>query len=154
RLRPGDRFRLFDETGAEHEVELERVASREAVVRVVATSTRTRESALELDVAVALLKHDKMDWVVEKVTELGATRVTPLVTRYVVGRGGHLERWRRIAVAAAKQSGRTRIPMVDAPTPLPIFLAHAGDGARLLAWEDEQACRLADLPPTLARVTM
>jgi len=154
RLQPGDRFRLFDESGAEHEVELERVAAREAVVRVVGTSVETRESRLDLHLAVALLKQDKMDWVVEKATELGAVRVLPLLTRYVVGRGSHLERWRRIAVAAAKQSGRTRIPTVDAPASFASFLARDDHGMGLLAWEDESARRLGDLASDLVRVTI
>jgi 16S rRNA (uracil1498-N3)-methyltransferase len=145
RLGPGDRFRLFDDAGAEHEVAVERVGARDAVVRVLRSSTASRESPLALTLGVALLKQDKMDWVVEKATELGAARIVPLETRYVVARGDHAARWRRVAVAAAKQSGRTRLPVVDAPTPLARWLPDAGDGLRLLAWEDEAACRLADV---------
>ena len=148
RLGAGDRLRIFDDTGIEHEVTLERIGSREATVRVVRTSTAARESPLALTLGVGLLKQDKMDWVVEKATELGATRIVPLVTRYVVARGDHAERWRRVALAAAKQSGRTQVPAVEAPAALERWLGEATSGLRLLAWEDETACRLADLADT------
>ncbi len=154
RLGPGDRLRVFDDAGAEHEVALDRVTAREAVARVVATTHSRRESALELVLAPALLKQDKMDWVVEKATELGVTRIAPILTRYVVGRGSAVERWRRLAVAAAKQSGRTRIPTVDAPAPLSAVLAGAWPGLRLVAWEDEAAVRVRDLPATTAAVVV
>lgn len=154
RLGPGDRLCVFDDAGREHEVVLDRVGTRDAVGRVVATSTRSHESPLELVLAAALVKHDKMDWVVEKTTELGVSRIVPVTTRFTVARGAHLERWRRIAVAAAKQCGRTRIPVVDAPRPLADVVAQPWPGLRLLAWEDEHAVRLAGLPDATPAVTL
>jgi 16S rRNA (uracil1498-N3)-methyltransferase len=154
RLGPGDHLRVFDEAGAEHEVALDRVTTREAVARVVATTYAPRESPLELVLAPALLKQDKMDWVVEKATELGVTRIAPILTRYVVGRGSPVERWRRLALAAAKQSGRTRVPTVDAPAPLSAVLSAAWPGLRLVAWEDEAAVRVRDLPATATAVVI
>jgi 16S rRNA (uracil1498-N3)-methyltransferase len=73
-------------------------------------------------------------------------RIAPVLTRYTVARGDHGERWRRIALAAAKQCGRTRIPVVDAARPLADVVADAAAGLRLVAWEEERAARLADLP--------
>jgi len=146
RLGPGDRLCVFDDAGREHEVVLEQVTAREATGRVVATSLASRESPLELVLMPALVKHDRMDWVVEKATELGVARIAPVVTRFSVARGDHAERWRRIATAAAKQCGRTRIPAVDAARPLDVALADTWPGLRLVAWEEEQAAKLADLP--------
>jgi 16S rRNA (uracil1498-N3)-methyltransferase len=154
RLGAGDRLRVFDEAGREHEIVLERVTTREATGRVVATSLASQESPLELVLVPALLKHDKMDWVVEKATELGVSRIAPVVTRYTVGRGEPVERWRRIALAAAKQCGRTRIPAVEAPRPLATALAGAWPGLRLIAWEDETSIRLSDLAERTPAVTM
>jgi 16S rRNA (uracil1498-N3)-methyltransferase len=102
----------------------------------------------------ALVKHDKMDWIVEKTTELGVVRIAPVVTRFTVARGDHVERWRRVALAAAKQCGRTRIPTVDAPRAFDVALRDDWPGLRLLAWEDEAAVRLADVPGTPRAVTM
>lgn len=154
RLGPGDRLCVFDDAGREHEIVLDRVTTREARGRVVATSGVTHESPLELVLVPALVKNDKMDWVVEKTTELGVTRIVPVTTRYTVARGAHLERWRRIVVAAAKQCGRTRIPVVDEPRPFADVVRQPWPGLRLLAWEDEQSVRWADLPAATGAVTL
>jgi 16S rRNA (uracil1498-N3)-methyltransferase len=146
RLAPGARLRVLDDAGAEHDVVLERVAAREAVGHIVASARPVRESPLELVLAPALLRGAKMDLVVEKATELGVSRVAPVMTGYVVGRAAHLERWRRIAVAAAKQSGRTRIPPIDDPAPLATIVGARWSGLRVMPWEGEPARRLDDLP--------
>jgi 16S rRNA (uracil1498-N3)-methyltransferase len=154
RLREGDRLCVFDDAGREHEVVLERIGPHEAQARVLATSAVSHESPLELVLVPALVKQDKMDWIVEKTTELGVVRIAPLVTRFAVARGDHVERWRRVALAAAKQCGRTRIPTVDAPRPLDVAMREDWPGLRLLAWEDEVAVRLADVPGAHHAVTM
>jgi 16S rRNA (uracil1498-N3)-methyltransferase len=146
RLAPGARLRVLDDSGAEHDVVLEHLAAREAVGRIVASARPQRESPLELVLAPALLKGDKMELVIEKATELGVQRIVPVVTAHVVGRRAPLERWRRIAVAAAKQSGRTRVPPVDAPLPLEVVVAAPWPGLRVVPWEEEQARRFDDLP--------
>lgn len=82
----------------------------------------------------AVPKGKRMDFVVEKAAELGATRIVPLVTdRSVVkaGEGNKLERWRRIAESAARQSLRTVVPEVSAPMGFRDALGGA-DGAVLL----------------------
>jgi 16S rRNA (uracil1498-N3)-methyltransferase len=154
RLGEGDRLCVFDDAGREHEVVLERVSATAATARVVATSAASHESPLDLVLVAALVKHDKMDWIVEKTTELGVVRIAPVVTRFTVARGDHVERWRRVALAAAKQCGRTRIPTVDAPRPFDVAVRDDWPGLRLLAWEDEAAVRLADLPGTARAVTI
>ncbi len=146
RLASGDRLRVLDGAGGEHDVVLERVGAREATGRIVASARPVRESPLELVLAPALLKGAKMDLVIEKATELGVRRLAPVVTRRVVGRGAHLERWRRIAVAAAQQSGRTAIPVVDPPVPLDGLVTAPWPGMRLMPWEGEADRRLDALP--------
>lgn len=146
RLDPGAALVVLDDGGTEHEVVLETVTTREAVARVVRSTRPERESPLELVLAAALVKGSRMDLVVEKATELGVHRIVPVDTRRVVARGDHGDRWRRIAVAAAKQSGRTRIPRVDALQPLADVVAEPWSGVRLLPWEGETSRRLDDLP--------
>ena len=146
RLAPGGRVRVLDDAGGEHEVVLERVGTREAVGRIIRSARPARESPLELVLAPALLRGAKMDLVVEKATELGVQRLAPVVTAHVVGLGAHLERLRRIAVAAAKQSGRTSIPTIDAPVPLEVVASAPWPGLRLVPWEGETARRLDELP--------
>jgi len=119
---------------------------------VVATVAPARESPLALVLAPALLKGTRMDLVVEKATELGVRRLAPVLTRHAVSRTGHVERWRRIAVAAAKQSGRTRVPDVDAPLPLADVLAAPWPGLRLVPWEGDVEDRVSALPDRAADV--
>ena len=154
RLGPGDRVVLLAGDGTEREAVLEGVGAREAVARVVASTTPARESPLELVLAPALLKGAKMDLVVEKATELGVARIAPVVTRHAVARGAHVERWRRVAAAAAKQSGRTRVPAVDAPASLAERVAEPWPGLRLVPWERETATRWDALPTAVPAVVV
>ncbi len=87
------------------------------------------ESPLELTLAVALLKGEKFDLVVQKATELGAARVVPVETKRSDVRlrderdtSKRVERRRRHALEAAKQSGRARVPAVDEPIPFAVFV--------------------------------
>jgi 16S rRNA (uracil1498-N3)-methyltransferase len=146
RVGRGERFLVFDDTGAEHEARLERLAGRLAEATILATHRPARESPLDLVLAPALLKGAKMDLVIEKATELGVRRVAPVVSRYAVGLGVRLERWRRIAAAAAGQCGRTSVPPVDAPLPLAELACAPWPGLRLIAWEGERDVSLAALP--------
>ena len=148
RLRPGERVVLFDEAGAEHEVELSRVADRAAEGIIVATRRPNRESAFDLVLAPALLKGDRMDLVVEKATELGVRRIAPILSRRVVARGARVERWRRIAASAAEQSGRTQVPTIDVPVELETLVRAAWPPLRVFAWEGERAVSFESLPAT------
>jgi 16S rRNA (uracil1498-N3)-methyltransferase len=154
RLVPGSTLHVLDDAGGEHEVVLERLDAREAVARVVASHQPDRESPLQLVLAPALLKGAKMDLLVEKATELGVHRIAPVTTARIVRQGSHVERWRRIAVAAAKQSGRTRVPEVAAPVPLAALAGAPWPGLRLVPWEGEKSRRLDALPDRAADVVV
>ena len=139
RLGPGDGILLFDEEGVEHAARLLRVAPSRVEAAVEGTSRPGRESPLRLTVAPALLRGPRMDLLVEKATELGVTAVAPLLLRRCVATGsGRLTRWRAIAREAAEQSGRTRLPAIEAPVPLATFLATLpAEAIRLALWEGE-----------------
>ena len=154
RLSPGARLIVFDEDGNEHEVRLERVDARVAEAVVLSTHRPVRESRLDLVLAPALLKGTKMDLVVEKAVELGVRRITPIASRHTLGASARAERWRRIAVAAAKQSGRTSVPAVDDPIPLADLVRAPWTGLRLIAWEDEHEQPLTNLPATAVAVVI
>lgn len=147
RANVGEPVVVFDAGGREYEAVIETITTSTARARIVAERTTVRESPLDLVLAPGLLKGDKLDLVVEKATELGVARVAPVVCRHSVGRAQHLDRWRRIAVAAAKQSGRTRVPIVDPPVPLAQAIAAPWPGLRLLAWEGEPR---GPIPPAAA----
>lgn len=143
RLRAGDQLVVFDGHGAERLVEVTALGPRGASVRVLDARIVARESPLTLVLCPALLKGSKMDFVVEKATELGVQRIAPVVTRHGIGQRADVARWARLAAAAAMQSGRARVPQIDAPAPLATRLAEAWPGDRLLCWEDEASTRLS-----------
>ena len=92
------------------------------------------EDEVEISLYQAVPKGGRMDLVVEKTTEVGVTRIVPLVTqRGIVEPGsGKVERWRRVAAAAARQSLRMGVPELLEPTPFAEAIRHAGEGGVLL----------------------
>ena len=123
RLRPGDRVHVFDGTGKEFDCSIEESRKDTARLKVWAEVVPARpESSLQLTLAVALLKSDKFDLVVQKVTELGVVRVVPVSTKLADIRlhdhsdaNKRVARWQRIALEASKQSGRALVPEVSQP---------------------------------------
>jgi 16S rRNA (uracil1498-N3)-methyltransferase len=118
RLRPGDRVTLFDDEGSEHDGIIQLYSVRSAEIKILNSCQPKRESSLDVTLAQALGKGEKMDWVVEKATELGVRSIVPFFSSRTVPKldpkkvESRRERWKRIALSAAKQSGRTRIPEV------------------------------------------
>lgn len=121
RLGEGDRVFVFDGEGNEWECEIARVGKREADLTILCQLNNDVESPLRLTLAQALVKGDKFDWIVQKATELGVTRIVPLITdhtdvRRVEERAEQkLERWRRISLEALKQCGRRRLVEITEP---------------------------------------
>lgn len=129
RLRAGDEAFVFDGEGREYACVVADAGgrsggrTREARLEVVKRVEPPRpESPLALTLAVALLKGEKFDLVVQKATELGASRVAPVLTKRTDVRlrderdaETRLARWRRLALEAAKQSGRARVPEIASP---------------------------------------
>ena len=119
RLAPGERITVFDDSGWEHEAVIRSLSPEQGEIEIVSSRAADRESPLQLTLAVALTKGEKMDLVVEKATELGVQTIIPFVSAYAVPKldGAKISkragRWSKIAMSAAKQCGRTRIPRID-----------------------------------------
>jgi 16S rRNA (uracil1498-N3)-methyltransferase len=146
RLKPGDEVYVFDGRGKEFECRIEESRRDSAKLKVVSEVEPARpESPLTLTLAVALLKGEKFDLVVQKATELGVSRVVPVITRHADIRlrdesdaVKRVARWQRIALEAAKQSGRAVVPEVDSPVALESLIqTTAAGGSRLLFSERE-----------------
>ena len=101
---------------------------------VILEALEAPDESVGVSLYQAVPKGGRMDLVVEKATEVGVTRIVPLVTRrgVVEPGGGKVERWRRVAEAAARQSLRLRVPEVSAPTPLAEAVRRAGESSVLL----------------------
>lgn len=126
RLSPGDPAFVFDGKGHEYECLVSEIRRGSARLKVLSEVSPARpESALELTLAVALLKGEKFDLVVQKSTELGVTSILPVITKLADVRlrdpsdaNRRVVRWQRIALEAAKQSGRALVPQVLPPLEL------------------------------------
>ncbi len=115
RVAPGTRVRAFDGRGLEASGVVQEVEGLRVVLELSPPEASTREAALRLSIAVALLKGDKLAEVVRQGTELGAAAFRPFVSRYTevpTLTEAKLLRLRRVAQEAAKQSGRALIPEV------------------------------------------
>ena len=125
RLKAGDEVYVFDGRGREFRCTLVKTTRDAAELRIEAEVEAAKpESQLQLNLCVALLKGEKFGLVVQKATELGVTKVTPLITRYAdihlrdeSDAAKRVSRWQRIALEAAKQSGRAFVPEISMPVP-------------------------------------
>ncbi len=151
RLREGDHVTLFDDAGTEHAGVVVSLSPRVALVRVTASTMPRRESPLALTLYQGIPKGRKMDLVVEKATELGVQTIVPFHSAFSLGAGAGAgakrERWQRIAVAAAKQSGRTSVPAIAAPIAFAeVVDAAAAHDLRLLFFEGAGTVPFVALP--------
>jgi 16S rRNA (uracil1498-N3)-methyltransferase len=125
RLKAGDEVQVFDGEGKEFRAAVSQARREFAELELHDEIEAMRpESPLELTLSVALLKGEKFDLVVQKGAELGVNRFIPLVTRHADIRlrdeadaAKRVARWQRIALEAAKQSGRAVVPQVTMPVP-------------------------------------
>jgi 16S rRNA (uracil1498-N3)-methyltransferase len=128
RLGPGALVRAVDGKGMEYTVRLEFISPKGAAGTVLARSPCRTESPCAITLAQSVPKGEKMEWIVRTATELGVVRMAPLLTERCVVRldpgrwRERARRWQRVAKEAAKQSGRSIIPIVDPPRPLADFL--------------------------------
>lgn len=118
RLGVGDTLTLFDGHGGEYPAEIIGVDKKYVQVVTGEHLSCERESALDIHLGIAVSRGERMDWVVQKSTELGVTALTPLLTEHTgVKLAGEradkkIQHWQQIAISACEQCGRNRPPVV------------------------------------------
>lgn len=128
RLREGDRVEMFDGLGNACHGAISEIGGKRVAVGQIAAASADRESPLRVVLAQALSSSEKMDWVVQKATELGVAEIQPLDTERSVARlsaeraAKRLEHWRQVAVSACEQCGRNLLPQIHAPLDIMIWL--------------------------------
>jgi 16S rRNA (uracil1498-N3)-methyltransferase len=164
RLRVGAQLVLFDGSGGEFEGSIDKAHGGEVTVAIGEHRALERESPLALTLAQGVSRGERMDLVVQKATELGVTRILPVLTERSVVRltaqqsDRKLNHWRAIAIAACEQCGRNRLPELAAPVTLAQLLgsdggAGAAGGLRLLL-SPEGSATLAGLTRPVAAATV
>jgi 16S rRNA (uracil1498-N3)-methyltransferase len=138
RLRVGSELVIFDGRGQQRRGVVIALNRHQAVIRPATEALSPRESPINLILAQALLKADKLDLVIEKTTELGVSEIVLFTGERTVGRPSteRQERWKRIARSAAKQSQRGTVPAIAGPISFDAVLSRHADARRLLFWEE------------------
>lgn len=160
RLKTGDDAYVFDGAGREFRCKVVSVKRDTVELRIEEEVEPAKaESPLTLTLGVALLKGEKFDLVVQKTTELGVNRVVPLMTRYAdihlrdeADASKRVARWQRIALEAAKQSGRAVVPEVSAPVAFETFVSGTKDDALRLMFSERGGSSLGVLTGREAQV--
>jgi len=145
RLKTGDEIIVFDGLGNEFEGTIVEGASSSVVIRVQNISSSKSESPLEIILAQSLLKGEKMDYLIQKATELGVKEIIPFFSSRSIplleksGKQKRHQRWERIAIEGSKQCGRGMIPKIE---PLQdyseVLQTASSDFLRLILWEKEE----------------
>ena len=160
RLRAGAPLVLFDGSGADFRGEIVAVEGERVRVRIGERAAGLRESPLAITLVQAVSRGERMDWTLQKATELGVRRIQPVLSARSVVRldeqqaGRKLRHWQAIVAGACEQCGRSVLPEVRAPLELSRFLAESSrDGQRLVLSPGGPAS-LAGLASASARVEL
>lgn len=153
RLERGHPLVLFNGDGREFDATLACLAKRAVTAEVVGVRAVDRESPLALTLAQGIARGEKMDWILQKATELGVARVVPLVTERTEVRldeertGRRMAHWNSVIAGACEQSGRARLPELEMPQRLDRWLASLeADPAHRIALIPEGEIAARDLP--------
>jgi 16S rRNA (uracil1498-N3)-methyltransferase len=128
RLRVGDAVEIFDGTGNECHGLIAELGGKRVTVANLAATVISRESPLHVVLAQALSSSEKMDWVIQKATELGVAEIQPLDTNRSVARLSaersikRLEHWQQVVISACEQCGRNMLPKIHAPLDIMMWL--------------------------------
>jgi 16S rRNA (uracil1498-N3)-methyltransferase len=152
RLRAGDALTLFNGRGGEYGGTIEEIRRDTVLVGVLEQRDTERESPCQITLAQGISRGERMDWVVQKATELGVARIAPLFTeRSVVHLDDRqaakkVQHWRSIAIAACEQSGRNRVPEIAAPIGLFDLLERQTPRGAALLLSPGATLRITDIP--------
>jgi len=155
RLDRGHPLRLFDGNGGEYAGEIASLAKRAVTAHVIAPAPAPdRESPLRLTLGQGIARGEKMDWILQKATELGVARIVPLVTDRTEVRldaertSRRLAHWEAVLASACEQCGRNTLPRLAEPMELADWAAALGDDAGLrLVLDPGGDARVRDLAP-------
>ena len=156
RVQPGDTVTLFDGSGSDWPATVIAVGRSEVRVRLGDAVAVAHELSHPVTLALGMPANERMDWLVEKATELGVARLQPLLTERSVlrlaGERGERKRehWQAVAEAACEQCGRARVPVIEPVRTLDEWLPLAPAGLRLLLSLHPVARALPGLARTLA----
>ena len=126
RKKEGDLLWVVDGVDRAYEVVVRSFQENSVECEILSVHERFNEPEIEVTLAVAVLKNpSRMEWLIEKGTELGVRRFIPVETSRTVAHGARENRWRKIALSAMKQSGRSYLPQIYPLTGMDSLMHHA-----------------------------
>lgn len=140
RHRPGDQILVVDGQGNEYRCCITEITRQATVCEVINRTRRAREPIVEITLAPAIIKGNRLDLVVEMATELGVSRIVPLRTARTVAAltSVRQRRFQNLAIAALKSSTRTVLPVIGGPVDFEEFVRNCGRfDLKLMAYEEE-----------------
>jgi len=152
RMRPGDPLILNDEQGRRYQTTISQVTKHGIHSNIFSIQAPSPTSVPSITLAQALLKGEKMGWVIQKATELGIHTIAPLITNRVIPRvsstnaASFLERWDRIALEAAQQSERWNVPTILPVQKFQEFLQREKEGITIMLAERQKNVSLSKIP--------
>ena len=159
RLQPGDACVLFNGDGHDYDARIDAIGKRGAGAEVLTARAVDNESPLRITLLQGIARGEKMDWILQKATELGIAEVLPVASERsevkldAARADKRLAHWRSVVVSACEQSGRARVPGVAAPQSLASALATgpAMPGYLLDPFADQA---IAGLPAAMDQCTL
>ena len=159
RLTCGAKLTLFNGLGGEYSATLNRTGKK-AEISLEGFDPIDRESPLSIHLAIGISRSDRMDTVIQKATELGVTRITPLVSERVQGNRKpsqlikKTERWQSVMLSACEQSGRTRLAIIHAPIRFSEWLCDEPCGEKIFLQPSAQSIDSAFRSATPSSITI
>ena len=148
RMQPGDKLQIVSDDGVSALAEVTAISETTVTVRCLEVLAESHEPAVKITLAQGLAKGEKMDFIIQKAVELGAYSIVPVAMEHSVVRldgakaDKKVERWQKIAEAAAKQSKRDIIPQVQAVQSVSQMLANNNRKTKIIAYECEDRMSL------------
>ncbi len=149
RMRDGEQLDVVDGTGCVYHAFVSAAGKDQCIVTPVGRQEGTHEPNARIILYQSVSKGERMDLTIQKSVELGVHKIVPVISdRCVVkldGKSGKSDRWQKIALEAARQSGRDIVPVVTEPVRFAQAVKNAGAGLKIIPWEEARGVTLHDV---------
>ncbi|RRJ83502.1 16S rRNA (uracil(1498)-N(3))-methyltransferase [Aestuariirhabdus litorea] len=157
RMKAGDPLVLFDGEGNGFQARVDQVEKRRVQVVIESVLESATESPLSIHLGQVMSRGDRMDWAIQKATEMGVTEITPLLSERCEVKlssdraDKRQQHWQQVAISACEQCGRNRVPRVHPPRPLTQWASEQNSDLKLvLHHRTEQSLSSLSAPRTLS----
>ncbi len=153
RMQAGRELILFNGKGGEYAASIQEVGKKQVSVSIADFASENRQSPLQLELAIGISRGERFEWVLQKATELGVTKITPLVTeRTEVKVTGDrqekiMERWQQILISACEQCQRNLLPELSPPQHIGDWLSNVASHLRFVLHHRDSKTLPADQQP-------